>query len=214
MICIPELMKTTFVHPRALVDSDVIIGAGTRIWAFTRILSGAVIGDDCNICDHTFIEGAVSLGDRVTLKCGVYLWDGLILEDDVFVGPCVAFTNDLRPRSRQHPAQYPVTTLRNGCSIGANSTILPGITIGRFAMVGAGSVVTRSVPDFALVAGNPARFRAWICRCGHKLGPLIQGGAVCDCGRCYEYRNDQSLQEAPTAIQPERTINPNQTNKE
>jgi len=200
VIGIPDRMKTSFIHPQALVDSDAVIGVGSRIWAFAHILGGAVIGEDCNICDHTFVEGAVRLGHRVTLKCGVYLWDGLILEDDVFVGPCAAFTNDLRPRSRQHPAQYPSTTLRQGCSIGANATILPGITVGRFAMVGAGAVVTRSVPDFALVAGNPARFRAWICRCGHKLEPLLHGRAICACGLRYELKTDQSLQETPTSV--------------
>ena len=161
-----------FIHPHALVDQGAVIGSGTRVWAFAHVVAGAVLGRDCNICDHTFVEGRVTVGDRVTLKCGVYLWDGLVLEDDVFVGPCAAFTNDLRPRSRQHPDGYPKTTLRQGCSIGANATILPGLTIGRWAMIGAGAVVTRDVPDFALVAGNPARSRGWVCRCGQKLGNL------------------------------------------
>jgi acetyltransferase-like isoleucine patch superfamily enzyme len=206
------------IHEKAIVDPGAAIGAGTRVWAFAHILSGAVIGEDCNICDHTFIEGVVRLGDRVTLKCGVYLWDGLVLEDDVFVGPCAAFTNDLRPRSRQHLERHPIITLRQGCSIGANATILPGLTIGRFAMVGAGAVVTRNVPDFALVAGNPARFRAWICRCGQKIGPLGQGGALCACGHGYELQTDQSLQETSAAASPGPTqsnpVKPNQTIEE
>jgi NDP-sugar pyrophosphorylase family protein len=158
-----------------------------------------VIGEDCNICDHTFIEGVVRLGDRVTLKCGVYLWDGLVLEDDVFVGPCAAFTNDLRPRSRQHLERHPIITLRQGCSIGANATILPGLTIGRFAMVGAGAVVTRSVPDFGLVAGNPARLQGWVCRCGEKLGPLARNSVTCGCARTYEINPEQSIQESVAA---------------
>ena len=136
------------------------------MWAFAHLLPGSVVGEDCNICDHTFVEGKVKIGDRVTLKCGVYLWDGLVLEDDVFVGPCAAFTNDLRPRSRHVPSTYPRTLLMQGCSIGANATILPGLTLGRWALIGAGAVVTRDVPDYAVVKGNPARQTGWACPCG------------------------------------------------
>ena len=146
-----------FIHEKALVDEGSTIGAGTRVWAFAHVVSGAVVGSQCNICDHTFIEGKVRIGDRVTLKCGVYLWDGIILEDDVFIGPNATFTNDRMPRSRQVPAEYPVTLVKRGASIGANATILPGITIGEGAMVGAGAVVTRDVPANAVVVGNPAR---------------------------------------------------------
>ncbi len=149
-------MADFFRHPQALVESEKI-GRGTRIWAFAHVLPGAVIGEDCNICDHTFIENDVVVGNRVTVKCGVQLWDGLRLEDDVFVGPNATFTNDAFPRSRQHLAEFPLTIVRQGASIGANATILPGLTIGRGAMVGAGAVVTRSVPPNAVVAGNPAR---------------------------------------------------------
>jgi acetyltransferase-like isoleucine patch superfamily enzyme len=145
-----------YKHPQALVESTRI-GTGTRVWAFAHVLPGAVIGRDCNICDHTFIENDVRLGDRVTLKCGVQVWDGVTLEDDVFVGPNVTFTNDPFPRSKQRPAEYSRTLVRRGASLGANSTILPGLTIGAHAMVGAGAVVTRSVPPHAIVVGNPAR---------------------------------------------------------
>ncbi len=145
-----------FRHPQALVETEQV-GRDTRVWAFVHILPGARIGAECNICDHVFIENEVVLGDRVTVKSGVQLWDGATLEDDVFIGPNVTFTNDPTPRSRQRPAEWPQLTVRKGASIGANATLLPGITIGRYAMVGAGAVVTRSVPPHAVVVGNPAR---------------------------------------------------------
>jgi UDP-2-acetamido-3-amino-2,3-dideoxy-glucuronate N-acetyltransferase len=148
-------------HRTALVESAKI-GSGTRIWAFVHVLPGAQIGADCNICDHVFIENDVIVGDRVTVKCGVQLWDGLKIEDDVFIGPNVAFTNDAWPRSRQWQDTYPKTVVRKGASIGANATILPGITIGQDAMVGAGAVVTRSVPPNAVVVGNPARITSYV----------------------------------------------------
>jgi acetyltransferase-like isoleucine patch superfamily enzyme/dTDP-4-dehydrorhamnose 3,5-epimerase-like enzyme len=150
-----------FQHPMALVESSHI-GAGSRVWAFAHVLPGAVIGRDCNICDGVFVENDVVVGDRVTVKCGVQLWDGVRLEDDVFVGPNATFTNDRFPRSREYPEQFPPTIVRRGASIGANATILPGLEIGTRAMVGAGAVVTRSVPAHAVVAGNPARVVSWV----------------------------------------------------
>jgi UDP-2-acetamido-3-amino-2,3-dideoxy-glucuronate N-acetyltransferase len=151
---------TFFKHPQALVESEKI-GSGTRVWAFAHVLPGAVIGEDCNICDHVFIENDVQVGNRVTVKCGVQLWDGVTLEDDVFVGPNVTFTNDLFPRSKQYPTVFPKTLVRAGASIGANATILPGITIGMNAMIGAGSVVTKDVLPHAVVVGNPARIKGY-----------------------------------------------------
>lgn len=150
-----------YAHPQALCESTQI-GAGTRIWAFAHVLPGARIGRDCNICDGVFIENDVTVGDRVTVKCGVQLWDGVTLEDDVFVGPNVTFTNDPRPRSKVYPETYAPTLVCAGASIGANATILPGLTIGRSAMVGAGAVVTRSVPPYAIVVGNPARLTGYV----------------------------------------------------
>lgn len=144
-----------YVHPNALVETTNI-GDGSRIWAFVHILPKAKIGSDCNICDHVFIENDVTVGDRVTVKCGVQLWDGVHLEDDVFVGPNATFTNDPFPRSKQS-FTLQQTIVKRGASIGANATILPGITIGEKALVAAGSVVTRDVPPFSLVMGNPAR---------------------------------------------------------
>jgi len=149
-----------FRHPQALVESSRI-GPRTRIWAFAHILPEAVIGADCNICDHVFVENDVRIGDRVTIKCGVQLWDGAVLEDDVFVGPNATFSNDRFPRSRQRPARFARTVVRAGASVGANATILPGCTIGRNALVGAGTVVTQDVPANAIVVGNPARISGY-----------------------------------------------------
>lgn len=147
---------SVFIHPNSLCESDNI-GAGTRIWAFAHVLPGARIGRDCNICDHVFIENDVVVGDHVTVKCGVQLWDGVRLEDDVFIGPNVTFTNDPFPRSKNYPERFAQTVVARGASIGANATILPGVRIGANAMVGAGAVVTRDVPANAVIAGNPAR---------------------------------------------------------
>ena len=149
------------IHQNALCESDKV-GPGTRVWAFAHVLPGATIGADCNICDGVFIENDVSVGDRVTIKCGVQLWDGVHLEDDVFVGPNATFTNDVFPRSKAYPESFGKTLVRRGASIGANATILPGVTIGMRAMIGAGAVVTRSVPPNAVVVGNPAKIVGYV----------------------------------------------------
>jgi acetyltransferase-like isoleucine patch superfamily enzyme len=150
-----------FQHPLALVDSPHM-GDRTRVWAFAHVLPGAVVGADCNICENVFIENDVRIGDRVTIKNGVQLWDGVVLEDDVFVGPNATFTNDRFPRSRQPPETLAKTVVRMGATIGANATILPGLTIGRRAMVGAGAVVTKNVPANAIVIGNPAFIHGYV----------------------------------------------------
>lgn len=155
------MMTDFFMHPNALVESQNI-GKKTRIWAFAHILPNAIIGEDCNICDHVFIENDVIVGNRVTIKSGVQLWDGVILEDDVFVGPNATFTNDQFPRSKHYPKEFQKTIVKKGASIGANATILPGITIGQYAMIGAGSVVTKDVPPFAILVGNPARIVGYV----------------------------------------------------
>lgn len=183
------------IHPTALVATQAI-GDGTRIWAFVNILGGARIGRDCNICDRCFIENDVALGDRVTVKCGVSLYDALTLEDDVFVGPGVVFSNDPRPRSGQHPGSYPRTLVRQGASLGAGAILLPGLTVGRFAMVGAGSLVTRDVPDFALVYGSPAQVHGQVCRCGKTLR-FDNGGGACACGRRYRKGPGGDIEETP-----------------
>jgi UDP-2-acetamido-3-amino-2,3-dideoxy-glucuronate N-acetyltransferase len=150
-----------FIHALADVHSQSI-GARTRVWQFVIILPGAKIGSECNICSHCFIENDVTIGDRVTVKSGVQLWDGLRLGDDIFIGPNVTFTNDRFPRSKKAPKQFLQTIVEAGASIGANATILPGVTIGRQAMVGAGAVVTRSVPPKAIVVGNPAKIVGYV----------------------------------------------------
>lgn len=150
-----------YLHPQGICESSQI-GEGTKIWAFAHVLPGARIGRDCNICDHVFIENDVVVGNRVTVKCGVQLWDGLRVGDDVFIGPNATFTNNKFPRSKHYPDSVPQTTIANGASIGANATMLPGIRIGTQAMVGAGSVVTRDVPPKAIVAGNPARIQGYV----------------------------------------------------
>jgi len=138
------------------------IGDGTNIWQYVVVLKGAVIGEGCNICAHCLVEGDVVIGDRVTLKSGVYLWDGSRIGDDVFIGPNATFTNDLFPRSKQYPDSFNGMIIKRGASIGANATILPGITIGESAMVGAGAVVTKDVPAKAVVIGNPARIIRYV----------------------------------------------------
>lgn len=145
-----------FVHPKGLCESRHI-GKDTKIWAFAHVLPEARLGVDCNICDNVFIENDVVIGDRVTIKCGVQVWDGTEIMDDVFIGPNATFTNDRFPRSKQYPDEFLRTIVKTKATIGANATILPGLTIGENAMIGAGAVVTRSVPPFAIVVGNPAK---------------------------------------------------------
>ena len=147
--------RKVYIHPTAMVQTRAI-GEDSRIWAFCNIGRDVVIGREANICDRCFLEDGVRLGDRVTLKTGISLWRGVTVEDDVFIGPGVQFCNDLFPRSKNYVEAVP-TLLRQGCSLGAGAVILPGVTIGTYAMVGAGAVVTRSVPDRAVVVGNPAR---------------------------------------------------------
>ena len=160
-------------HPTAIVETENI-GLGTRIWAYVHILPGAHIGADCNLNDHVFIENDVVIGDRVTVKSGVQLWDGVRIEDDVFIGPNVTFTNDPFPRSKQRPEEFVSTLVQKGASIGANATILPGVTIGQKAMVGAGAVVTKNVPPNAIVVGNPARIVNYVLQTQRRGEQIIE----------------------------------------
>ena len=154
-------MTDPFIHPLADVQSKQI-GAGTRIWQFVVVLPSASIGQECNICSHCLIENDVVIGDRVTVKSGVQLWDGLRVGDDVFIGPNASFANDRFPRSRQKPEKFLVTAIHDGASIGAGAVVLPGLEIGRNALVAAGAVVTRSVPPNAVVVGNPAKIVGYV----------------------------------------------------
>ncbi|MFW1951646.1 MULTISPECIES: WxcM-like domain-containing protein [Acinetobacter] len=156
-----SIVNRPFIHPLSDVHTTHI-GQNTRIWQYSVILKNAVIGAGCNICAHTLIENDVQIGDNVTVKSGVYIWDGITLEDNVFIGPCVTFTNDKKPRSKQYPESFANTVVEQGASIGANATILPGIRIGKNAMIGAGAVITKDVPENAIMVGNPAKIKGYI----------------------------------------------------
>lgn len=167
-------------------SSDVqttAIGSNTYIWQFCVVLKGAKIGDNCNINAYCFIENNVKIGNNVTVKSGVQLWDGIHIADDVFIGPNVTFTNDFLPRSKHYPETFLKTEIRLGASIGANSTIIGGVSVGSYAMVGAGSVITRDVSPYSLVYGNPAKQHGWVCSCGQKLDDTL----VCQsCNKVYK----------------------------
>lgn len=175
--------RAFFSHPQAIVETRDI-GSGTRVWAFAHVMKGVRLGANCNIGEHCYMESGVVVGNDVVVKNGVALWEGVIIEDRVFLGPNCVFTNDLFPRSRVIRERHK-TLVREGASIGANATILSGIEIGTYSLVGAGSVVTRSVPDFTIMAGNPARVRGYVCRCGEKLQFSQHSQAHCVCGLRY-----------------------------
>lgn len=160
------------IHKLADVQTSTI-GADTKIWQFCVILQGAKIGNNCNINSNVFIENAVTIGNNVTIKSGVQIWDGITIEDNVFIGPNVTFTNDFLPRSKQYPSTFLKTILEKGSSIGANSTIIGGLKIGKYAMVGAGSVVTKNIKSQELWYGNPAKFKGYVCKCGQKCDSTL-----------------------------------------
>lgn len=171
-------VKPYFAHPQALVETEDI-GLGTRIWAFAHVLPGARIGAECNICDHAFIETGVVLGNNVTIKNGVAIWQGVRVEDNVFLGPNCVLTNDPNPRAyiKKPGAALQTTLIRANATVGANATILCGVTIGRYAFIGAGAVVLRTVLDFALMVGNPARQIGWMCHCARRL-PILASASL------------------------------------
>ena len=181
------LDPSVFVHDKALCESDDV-GLGTRVWAFAHVMAGARVGAGCNVGDHAFLESGVILGSDVTVKNNVLLWDGVVVEDRVFLGPNAVFTNDRTPRSGVRPerADLVPTLVRHGASIGANATIVCGVTIGTWAMIGAGSVVTADVAAHGLVFGNPARPVGWVCECCRRLDERLE----CSCGRSYVHRDD------------------------
>jgi len=185
-------MKEYFVHESSYVDEPCQIGAGTKIWHFCHIMQNCRIGERCNIGQNVVISPEVIIGDNVKIQNNVSVYTGVILEDDVFCGPSMVFTNVTNPRSHiSRRSEYKKTLVKKGASIGANATVVCGNTIGRYAFVGAGAVVTRDVPDYALVVGNPARLAGWVCQCGVKLNLSASakedGQAACAaCGARYE----------------------------
>ncbi len=191
-------MQELFIHPTAIVDTQHI-GQSTSIWAFAHVMKNARIGSNCNVGDHCFVESGAIIGDDVTIKNGSMIWEGVTLEDGVFIGPGVLFTNDRHPRSprlAQAQKRYETkgwllpTVVRRGASMGAGAIILAGITIGEFALIGAGALVTRNVPPYALVAGSPARVRGWVCQCGQPL-QFQEGLTTCnDCSLRYAKSTD------------------------
>lgn len=184
------------VHPLAIVDEGADVGEGTRVWAGAHIMPGARIGKDCNIGENCFVEGGVTVGDGVTVKNNVALYSGAEIRDHVFLGPSCVFTNVINPRafvSRKSAVQK--TMVMKGATIGANATIVCGHTVGRYAMIGAGAVVTKDVPDYALAYGCPAKVRGWVCRCGVKLN-FRNGRALCpECGRPYRLQDNAAVPE-------------------
>jgi UDP-2-acetamido-3-amino-2,3-dideoxy-glucuronate N-acetyltransferase len=195
-----------FAHPKALIEDGARIGAKTRVWAFAHVLRNAEIGESCNICDHVFIEGGARLGNHVTVKSCVSLWEGVTAEDGVFIGPSCVFTNDLFPRSflkRSKKDWLVPTLLKQGCTLGANATIVCGHNIGRFAFVAAGAVVTKEVADYAMVAGNPATFQSWICRCATKLRFNRRTATCSSCGDVY-VKNANGIAPTPSTVARDR----------
>lgn len=176
-------MSSYFVHESSYADDGCIIGDGTKIWHFSHIQSGAVIGKNCSIGQNVNIASRAVLGNKCKIQNNVSIYDDVILEDEVFCGPSMVFTNVINPRSfveRKH--EYKTTLMKKGCTIGANATIVCGNTVGKYAMIGAGSVITKDVPDYALVFGSPAKLRGWVCKCGVKLDST---GACSDCNTRY-----------------------------
>lgn len=167
------------IHKLSDVQSNNI-GDNTNIWQFCVVLEDAKIGSNCNVNAHVFIENDVNIGDNVTIKSGVQIWDGITLEDNVFIGPNVTFTNDFLPRSKQYPDKFLKTTVKKGSSIGANSTIVAGVIVGEYSMIGAGSVVTKNIGQQELWYGNPAKHKGYVCKCGQKCSKTL----ICD--KCNE----------------------------
>jgi UDP-2-acetamido-3-amino-2,3-dideoxy-glucuronate N-acetyltransferase len=193
-----------FVHPSSFVDDGAVVGRGTKIWHFCHVMPGAVIGERCNLGQNVVVMPRTRIGDNVKIQNNVSVYEGVTLEDDVFCGPSCVFTNVMNPRShvsRKH--EYRPTLVKRGSSIGANATIVCGVTLGEYAFIGAGAVVTSDVPSFALMVGVPARRIGWMCQCGERL-QLVHGRATCPvCGARYaEADGTLRMTDPPVAAQP------------
>lgn len=195
--------KVYFAHETAVIDPNCIIGAGTKIWHFSHIMSDCIIGDQCTIGQNVVISPEVRIGNRVKIQNNVSVYTGVICEDDVFLGPSSVFTNVINPRSAIiRKNEYLATLVQKGATIGANATIVCGITIGRYAFVGAGAVVIKNIPDYALVVGNPARQTGWMSEYGHKLKFNEEGRAV-----CFESKEEYRLEKGKVGKIEEIKIN-------
>ena len=187
-----ETLVDVFVHDTAVIDHPVWIGAGSRIWHFSHVMSGAVLGKDTVLGQNVFVAGSVVIGDRVKVQNNVSLYEGLIIEDEVFIGPSAVFTNISTPRAHlSRRDKFQSTRICRGATIGANATIVCGNTIGAYAFIGAGAVVTQSVPAYALSVGNPARCTGWVCRCGVRL----KSSTCAECNARYRLEGQQLLPE-------------------
>jgi UDP-2-acetamido-3-amino-2,3-dideoxy-glucuronate N-acetyltransferase len=195
-------VSAPFIHESAYVDEGARVGAGTKIWHFCHVMPGAVIGERCSLGQNVVVMNGVVIGDNVKIQNNVSVYEGVVLEDDVFCGPSMVFTNVVNPRShvsRKH--EYRPTRVRRGATIGANATVVCGATLGEYAFVGAGAVVTKDVPAYALVAGVPARRVGWMCQCGERL-PAAGEGACAACGSTYERAGDGLARTAGPAVTP------------
>lgn len=200
-------MTDYFAHESSFVDEGAEVGAGTNIWHFSHLMAGARIGDNCNIGQNVFIGSEVVIGDHVKIQNNVSLYKGVTVEDYAFLGPSMVFTNVVNPRSHiSRSNEFQQTLVKRGASIGANATLVCGVMVGRYSFVGAGAVITKDIPDYALVYGNPGKLQGWVCQCGTKLNFWPQEDPrVAECGNCGTRYSKEGLQVSPSETDDENT---------